>query len=75
MEFTTQQAADFINVPHPFLIEQLEQGLIAYHSIGTQRTIRYEDLKKYKDEIDSKHYQALEELSQIDQELGLGYER
>jgi excisionase family DNA binding protein len=72
-ELTTQQAADILNVSRPFLIEQLEKGVIPYRKVGTHRRVMFEDLMEYKQTMDHNRLKALEELSVIDQELGLGY--
>jgi excisionase family DNA binding protein len=72
-ELTTQQAADFLNVSRPFLIEQLEKGIIPYRKVGTHRRIMFNDLMKYRQTMDRKRLKALDELSAVDQELGLGY--
>lgn len=72
-ELTTQQAAQILNVSRPFLIEQLEKGVIPYRKVGTHRRIMFKDLMKYKQTMDRNRLNALEELSAIDQELGLGY--
>ncbi len=72
-ELTTQQAAHILNVSRPFLIEQLEKGAIPYRKVGTHRRVMFKDLMKYKQTMDRNRLNALEELSAIDQELGLGY--
>lgn len=72
-ELTTQQAAHILNVSRPFLIEQLEKGVIPYRKVGTHRRVMFEDLMKYKQTMDHHRLNALEELSAIDQERGLGY--
>lgn len=72
-ELTTQQAAQILNVSRPFLIEQLEKGVIPYRKVGTHRRILFKDLMQYKQTMDHNRLNALEELSAIDQELGLGY--
>ena len=72
-ELTTQQAADILNVSRPFLIEQLKKGVIPYRKVGTHRRVMFKDLMEYKQTTDHNRLKALEELSVIDQELGLGY--
>ena len=72
-ELTTQQAADILNVSRPFLIEQLEKGVIPYRKVGTHRRVMFKDLMEYKQTMDHNRLKALDGLSAIDQELGLGY--
>ena len=72
-ELTTQQAAEIINVSRPFLTEQLDNGVIPHRKVGTHRRVMFKDLMEYKHSMDRKRLKSLEELSEIDQELGLGY--
>jgi len=72
-ELTTQQAADMLRVSRPFLIEQLEKGEIPYRMVGTHRRILFNDLMAYKQDMFEKRLKVLEELTALDQELGLGY--
>ena len=72
-ELTTQQAADILYVSRPFLIEQLEKDAIPYRKVGTHRRIMFQDLMAFKLTMDKNRLKSLEELSAIDQELGLGY--
>jgi excisionase family DNA binding protein len=72
-EVTTQQAADLLNVSRPFLIEQLEKGLISYRKVGSHRRMLMRDVIAYKQRMDRSRLSALDELSAIDQKLGLGY--
>ncbi len=70
-ELTTQQAADLINVSRPFLVEQLEKNVIPFRLVGTHRRVLFKDLMEYKETIDRNRLKVLEELSAMDQELGL----
>lgn len=73
-ELTTQEAADILNVSRPFLIKLIEVGEIPYRKVGRHRRIRFEDLMKYKQQIDSQRMQALDELAAQAQELNMGYD-
>lgn len=72
-EMTTQEAADVLNMSRPTLIKLLDDGLIPYHRAGNRRKLRYTDVMAYKEDVDQKRLQALDELSALDQSLGLGY--
>ena len=71
-ELTTNEAARQLKVSRPFLVGLLEKGEIPYRRVGTHRRIRFRDLCAYKQENDRKRLEALEELSALDQEYGLG---
>ncbi len=72
-ELTTQQAADILNVSRPFLVEQLEKGVIPHRKVGAHRRVLFKDLMDYKHSMDQGRLKALEELSALDQELGLSH--
>ncbi|MEA5594684.1 helix-turn-helix domain-containing protein [Rivularia sp. UHCC 0363] len=70
-EFTTQQAADYLNVSRPYLIKLLEQGEIAFIKVGTHRRICFDDLIDYKEQRDVKRRELLQQLVEISEEAGL----
>lgn len=72
-ELTTQEAADILQMSRPTCIKLLETGAIAYHRVGNRRKVRYADVVEYKTTQEAKRRDALEQLSALDQELGLGY--
>lgn len=73
-ELTTQEAADLLNVSRPHLIKLLEGGELAFHRTGKHRRVRFADLMQFKEARARASEQAMSELAQQAQELGMGYE-
>lgn len=70
-ELTTQQAASLMNVSRPYVIGLLEDGEIPFRLVGRHRRIRFEDLMNYLREDDRERADAADDLTRLDQELGL----
>jgi excisionase family DNA binding protein len=70
-ELTTQEAAYILKVSEPFLVDLLEKGELPSHQRGVHRRVCYRDLMEYKQRTARKRLEALEELSALEQELGL----
>lgn len=46
-EFTTVEAANFLNVSRPFVIKEIEAGRLEHSIVGTHRRIAFEDVIAY----------------------------
>ena len=57
----------------PTLIKILNNSEIPYSRKGNRRKIALLDVLNYKNTLDENRLKALNELSALDQELGLGY--
>lgn len=66
---TTQQAADILNVPEPYLSDLLSEGEIPSIPIGACRCVMYEDLMAHKKKHDASRAKALEDLARRGQEF------
>jgi len=70
-ELTTQQAADLLNVSRPFLIGLLDAGEIEYRRVGKHRRIKAQSLMAYMARDDQERREAANELTRLNQEMGL----
>jgi excisionase family DNA binding protein len=69
-EFTTQQAADFLNVSRPFVIKLIERGELPHRMVGTHRRILFAELRAYKARLKGTQRRALEAMAADGQALG-----
>lgn len=73
LDITTQEAAMYLNVSRPYFVRLLEEGKIPFHKVGTHRRVSFEDVVKYKEARREMSRNAMQELADEAQELGLGY--
>ncbi len=67
-EFTTQEAADILNVSRPFLIGLLNDGKIFHRKTGKHRRVDASSLMKYRDEQERESQRITRELTRIAEE-------
>jgi excisionase family DNA binding protein len=70
-EFTTVEAANFLNVSRPFLIKEMEAGRLAYRKVGSHRRVALDDLLEYCKQMRTRQELALERMADNARELGL----
>lgn len=58
----------------PTFIKLLDEGSIPFSYVGNRRKVRFMDVRNYQEQLEAQRLATLEELSALDQELGLGYE-
>lgn len=72
-ELTTQEAAGFLNVSRPYVIKQIEDGSLKCRKVGRHRRIEFQELMRFQQAQQQKSEDALQRLTDLSQELGLGY--
>lgn len=70
-ELTTVEAAEILNVSRPFLIKQIEAGVLPHHMVGTHRRLRLADVLAYRDRVDAEAEDALAAMTAEAEDLGL----
>jgi excisionase family DNA binding protein len=70
-ELTTQEAANILNVSRPHMVKLLEEGKLPYHKTGRHRRVLFADLMRYKAQRESESNNAMQELADLSQGLGL----
>ena len=72
-EFSTAEAADFLNVSRPFVVKEMEQGRLPHRKVGSHRRVSFEDLQSYAKQMRARQEGALERMAENARELGLEY--
>jgi excisionase family DNA binding protein len=70
-DLTTQEAAELLNVSHPYLIDKIESGEIPHHEVGHHYQIGFVDLMTYRRQVNTTSSQALDEMVALSEEMGL----
>ena len=72
-ELTTQEAAGFLNVSRPYVIKQIEEGRLKCRKVGRHRRVEFQELLRFQRTQQQISEDALQRLTDLSQELGLGY--
>jgi excisionase family DNA binding protein len=72
-ELTTQEAAGFLNVSRPYVIKQIEEGSLKCRKVGRHRRVEFQELMRFQQMQQQKSEDALQRLTDLSQEFGLGY--
>ncbi|NOT68943.1 MAG: helix-turn-helix domain-containing protein [Methylophilaceae bacterium] len=72
-ELSTQEAANLLNVSRPHLVSLLEKNELPHRKVGAHRRVLASDVLAYKASLLDKRNKALDELTAMSQELGMGY--
>jgi excisionase family DNA binding protein len=70
-ELRTQEAADLLGVSRPHLVKLLDEGVLPSWKVGAHRRVRLAELLAYRDRREAAARQAMQDLTDLDQELGL----
>jgi len=70
-EITTQQAANLLCVSRPYLVGMIEKGELPARMVGNQRRLPLKEVLAYRLQNQAKRKEALDEMSALDQEMGL----
>jgi excisionase family DNA binding protein len=72
-EISTVEAATLLNVSHPFLVGILEKHEIPFRKVGAHRRVSLQDVLEYKERVDQRRTEALDQLAGLSQREAMGY--
>lgn len=70
-DLTTTQAAELLNVSRPHVIKLIERGELDHKMVGTHRKVLARSALEYQAKTHQKRGEALDQLSELDEELEL----
>lgn len=70
-EVTPTEAATLLGVSRPQVRKFMDEGKLEFRKVGTHHRITVESLQTFRDQERARRRVALEELSQLQNELGL----
>lgn len=73
-ELSTQDAANLLNVSRPHVVSLLESKQLPFHKVGSHRRILAKDVLEFKQQQAQKRGEALDELTALSQQHGMGYD-
>ena len=72
-ELTTQEGADMLHMCLPTFIKLLDSQEFPFARTGNRRKVAFVDLMEYKTNLEVQRLASLDELSELDQEMGMEY--
>ena len=69
LEVATREAAALLNLPHPRLLQLLDEGAIASRISNGRRRIQFVDLVAFK----QAQAEAMDEIAALSEDLNMGY--
>ena len=70
-DLTTEQAASVLGVSRPTVVRLIDEGKLPARMVGTHRRVTLSDVAAYRQESTARRREALEEMTQQAEELGL----
>jgi excisionase family DNA binding protein len=70
-ELSTQDAANFLNVSRPHVIKLINEGELKCRQVGRHRRIEFEEMLRYQRVQKQRSADALQQLTEMSEELGL----
>ena len=69
-EVSPEKAAVLLQVSRPFLVKQLDAGLLPFHWVGTHRRLRLADVLAYRQQRQEQSRATLRQMREEAEELG-----